>query len=346
MYQGLYVDKPQSIVIREEQEIPLETQQARIRTSFASVKHGTEFHQFSGESPFHGRVFDPELRLFVQKPEEEASDVFEQRFVGNMVVGTVVEVGSSVSRVNVGDQVYCYGPACELVTKSQDEIKLLQAPMSALDAVCLDPAFFAFAAVRDSGARLGNTVVVFGLGAIGLLVIQMLHLSGCMHIIAVDPLERRRKLALSYGAQTAIDPTVDDIGLVTRDLLNGRGADIAIEASGNYRGLQGALRAVHNTARVVTLGYYKGRDNVLELGAEWHHNRLELISSMPVWNNPFRDPLWDRARMTEAVAELFKQKLLVSEGIIDPIVDFADSPRAFMDIYHNPSDAIKLGITF
>jgi threonine dehydrogenase-like Zn-dependent dehydrogenase len=231
------------------------------------------------------------------------------------------------------------------VTKNQDEAQLLQ-PMSELDAVCLDPAFFALTAVRDSGARVGSTVVVFGLGAIGLLVIQLLRLSGCVHIIAVDPLEKRRKLALAYGAHTAIDPTIDDIGLVTRDLLNGRGADIAIEASGNYRGLQGALRAVHNAARVVTLGYYKGRDNVLELGAEWHHNRLELISSMPVWNNPSRDPLWDRARMTRVLVELFAQKRLISDGLIDPIVDFEDSTNAFLDIYRNPSNAIKLGIRF
>lgn len=347
MYRGLYVDKPQNVLIREEQELPLQPRQVRIRTQVAAIKHGTEFHLFSGESPFQDRRFDTDLRLFVkQEPGEQAED-FAQHFVGNMVVGTVAEIGPEVSKFQVGASVYCYGPACELVTKAEEEVEPLLPPMKPLDALCLDPALFAFAAVRDSRARLCDDVVVFGLGAIGLFVVQMLHLSGCAHVIAVDPIARRRALAQAFGAQTVIDPTVEDAGLAVRELLHGRGADIAIEASGHYGALHGAMRAVHNCARIVTLGYYKGRDTFLELGAEWHHNRLELISSMPVWNNPFREyPLWDKSRITRSLLELFTQGKLRSEGIIDPLVSFAESPTAFLNIYHNPKDAIKLGITF
>ncbi|HVU69688.1 MAG TPA: zinc-binding alcohol dehydrogenase, partial [Ktedonobacteraceae bacterium] len=258
-----------------------------------------------------------------------------------------VEVGAGTDTFSLGAEVYCYGPACELVTKHEDEVEPLLPPMSALDALCLDPALFAFAAVRDARARLGDDVVVFGLGAIGLFVVQMLRLCGCAHIIAVDPLEKRRALAQTFGAQTVIDPAVADVGIVVRDVLQGRGADIAIEASGHYGALHGAMRAVHNCARIVTLGYYKGRDTFLELGAEWHHNRLELISSMPVWQNPSRDyPLWDKARLTGSLVDMFVKQQLRSTGIIDPLVDFAEAPAAFLRIYHNPAEAIKLGIAF
>lgn len=347
MYRGLYVDQPQSVLIREEQEALLQDHQVRILTQFAAIKHGTEFHLFSGESPFQDRRFDADLRLFVAQEQSEQAEAFAQHFVGNMVVGTVVETGKSAAKFQAGARVYCYGPACELVTKAEEEVQLLQEPMQPLDALCLDPALFAFAAVRDSRARLGDDVVVFGLGAIGLFVIQMLHLCGCAHIIAVDPIEKRRELALLFGAQTVIDPTVDDVGIVVRHLLDGRGADIAIEASGHYGALHGAMRAVHNCARIVTLGYYKGKDRFLELGAEWHHNRLELISSMPVWNNPLRDyPLWDKPRLSRSLVDMFVKKQLRSEGIIDPLVTFAESPAAFLDIYANPVNAIKLGIAF
>ncbi|HLG76915.1 MAG TPA: hypothetical protein VKX46_10895, partial [Ktedonobacteraceae bacterium] len=143
------------------------------------------------------------------------------------------------------------------------------------------------------------------------------------------------------------DPAVDDVGLAIRALLDGRGADIAIEASGSYRALHGAMRAVRNCARIVTLGYYKGRDSVLELGAEWHHNRLELISSMPVWNNPLREyPLWDIRRLSSSLIAMFIKGQLSSKGIVDPIVSFAEAPAAFLAIYHNPVHAIKLGISF
>jgi hypothetical protein len=93
------------------------------------------------------------------------------------------------------------------------------------------------------------------------------------------------------------------------------------------------MRAVHNCARIVTLGYYKGRDTFLELGAEWHHNRLELISSMPVWQNPSREyPLWDKARLTGSLVEMFVKQQLRSTGIIDPLVDLAEAPAAFLNI--------------
>ncbi len=347
MYRGLYVDKPQSVLLREEQELPLQPHQVRIRTRFAAIKHGTEFHIFSGESPFQERIFDTRLRLFVKQEQKQQAEMNEQYFVGNMVAGTVAETGEEARRFQVGELVYAYGPACELVTKAEDEVEPLVSSMSPLDALCLDPAFYAFAAVRDCGARLGDDVVVFGLGAIGLFVVQMLHLCGCGHIIAVDPIEKRRERARGFGADLLIDPTVEDAGLAVREFLGSRGADVAIEASGHYNALAGAIRSVRNCARIVTLGYYKGRDHILELGAEWHHNRLELISSMPVWDNPSREyPLWDKQRISRSLIAMFVKKQLRSEGIIDPLVNFSEAPMAFLEIYHNPANATKLGIVF
>lgn len=347
MFKGLYVDKPQHVIIREAQEPELQADQVRIRTEFAAIKHGTEFHLFSGQSPFRDRRFDADLRLFVKKDPAESADTLVGHYVGNMIVGTVIEKGSSVTGFKVGDRVYCYSSACDLVTKAEKDVALLPEAMNEADAVCLDPSLYAFVAVRDSRAGIGDYVVVSGLGAIGLFIVQLLKLSGSLHIIAIDPIEKRRRLATTFGADLTLDPTQCDVGLEVRRYLGQEGADIAIEASGNYMGLYGAMRTVRNCGRIVTLGYYKGRDSVLELGAEWHHNRLEMISSMPVWGNPMRDyPLWNEARVRETLIALFSKKALTSDGILDPIVDFSDAAEAFLDIYHNPVNAIKLGIRF
>jgi threonine dehydrogenase-like Zn-dependent dehydrogenase len=346
MFKGLYVDRPQHVIIKEDQEPELRANQVRIRTEFAAIKHGTEFHLFSGTSPFHDRRFDPELRLFLKKDEAEDSNDLVNHYVGNMAVGRVTETGSAVRQFKKGDCVYCYGPVCELLTKAETEVEPLIPPLSEQDAVCLDPALFALSAVRDARVSVGDATVVFGLGAIGLFVIQLLKLSGCLHIIAVDPFEKRRKLAGEFGAELLLDPSQTDVGMEIRHHL-GQGADIAIETSGHYKALSQALRTVRNCARIVTLGYYKGKDTELELGAEWHHNRLELLSSMPVWENPLRDyPGWDLKRLSRTLIELFSRKSLTSKGVVDPIVDFADAARAFLEIYQNPANAIKLGISF
>lgn len=344
MYKGLYTNVGQQVFIKEFQAPELQAGQVLLRTEFAAIKHGTEFHLFGG-SPFSTRRFDPKLRLFVEyTPQEDRPQGY---FVGNMVVGTIEAAGSAVTRLKVGDRVYGYGPACDHLVRAENTFQLLPSELSEFDAVCLDPAFYAFAAVRDAQAGVGSNVIVSGMGAIGLFVIQLLKRNGCLHIIAVDPLEKRRQLASALGADLLLDPTQQDVGLAVRDYLGGRGADVAIEASGNYRALAGAIRSVHNCSRIVTLGYYKGLDSVLELGAEWHHNRLELISSMPVWDNPLRDsPQWDQARLERTLVELFRRQWFTSKGIIDPVVPFSEAADSFLSIYHNPSEAIKMGIRF
>ena len=97
-------------------------------------------------------------------------------------------------------------------------------------ACCMDPANFALAAVRDGNVRVGEKVIIFGMGAIGLFTVQLARLSGATDIIAVDPIQSRRELALKHGATLAVDPDqVDDFALASRDWL-GDGADVTIEA--------------------------------------------------------------------------------------------------------------------
>jgi threonine dehydrogenase-like Zn-dependent dehydrogenase len=210
----------------------------------------------------------------------------------------------------------------------------------------MDPALYAYIVLRDARVCLGDNVVVFGLGAIGLLIVQMLKQAGCLHIIAVDLMEKRRKLAKEWGADLVVHPGHCDVAMEVRKFL-GQGADIAIEASGVYAALREAMRAVRPCARIATLGYYSGDASVLELSAEWHHNRLELIGSMPVWDNPMREyPIWDVERVQRTLESMFARKWLSSSKIVDPVVAFPDAAQAFMDIYRDPSDAIKLGIRF
>lgn len=345
MPQGLYVDAPQHVTLAAYTDLPLQADQVRIRSQFAAIKHGTMFHLFSGASPFQHQRFDREGRLFVADDTPKTGGLVGQ-FIGNMVVGTVVEAGPDAPLFAPGDRVYCYGPVAETVTRAGAQVHPAPDWLRAEDAVCLDPALYAYAAVRDGRITVGDKVVVSGLGAIGLHVVQLLARVGCLHVIGVDPLPKRRALAARLGADHTVDPSTEDVGLAVRKLL-GRGADVAIEASGHYAGLHNAMRSVQQCARIVTLGYYKGDPGPLSLGAEWHHNRLELISSMPVWDNPSREhPLWSLERLERTVLQFFQRGWLSSAGIADPIVPFADAADAFMQVYQDPADAVKLCVRF
>ena len=342
---GLFADRPLGVVYREEPEAALLPTQIRVRSEFASIKHGTEFTVFSGESPFHGKRFDGRLRLFVEDDPANPDNI-AVRYLGNTVVGVVVERGADATQFQAGERVYGYAPACETVVMNENGARHLLEPMTAFDAVCIDPASVAYAAIRDAKICLGDDVIVFGMGAIGLFLTQMLRSAGCARILAVDPVARRRELAAALGATHTLDPAQGDMALEVRNIL-GAGADIAIEASGNYRALGQAMRCVAQCGRIVTLGYYHGKDTELELGAEWFHNRLELICSMPHWGNPLRDyPLWNEKRLVEAVHRMFLKQELKSEPLIEPIVTFEAAAEAFLALYHGSAQGIKMGIRF
>jgi S-(hydroxymethyl)glutathione dehydrogenase / alcohol dehydrogenase len=78
----------------------------------------------------------------------------------------------------------------------------------------------------------GSTVLVLGLGGIGLSVVQGARIAGASQIIVSDPNGARRSVALELGATDAIDPTDTEVPGATRDLTGGIGADYAFEAAG------------------------------------------------------------------------------------------------------------------
>ena len=147
-----------------------------------------------------------------------------------------------------------------------------------------DPARFALAAVHDAAIKLGDRVAVFGLGAIGLLALQMARLNGAVQVIALDPIPGRLVKAEELGADLALNPTDCDAGRAIKEATGGHGVDVALEISGVYSALQHAIRGVHHEGLVVTASYYGDTVDRVDLSREWHHNRVTLRSSMPVWD--------------------------------------------------------------
>ncbi len=351
---------PRRAVLREYEEPDLGPAQVRVRTLFAAPKHGTESHAFRGDTPFGKRAFDPDYRMFL--PAREPGPLFP-RVMGNMAVGEIVEVGRQVQGFSVGDRVYGHLGIRESHTVDPRAVKAPVQPlycgprenrlhhlppgMSPQQAVLLDPAHFALAAVRDAGVRLGDRVAVFGMGAIGLLIVQMARLSGAEAVFAVDPLPNRRRLAGRMGADAVFDPGSCDAAYEIKRATSRRGVDVSIEASGSYAALQEAIRAVHYSGLVVTVSFYYGQGAALSLGEEWHHTRVTVRSSMPVWGNPSRDaPAWDDERLEETAFALMSAGRLATESLVHPIVPFDASPAAIEDAIEHPERSIKLGIRF
>jgi len=211
-------------------------------------------------------------------------------------------------------------------------------------AVCLDPAVFALAAVRDGRVRVGDAVAVFGMGAIGLITVQIAKIAGAEPVIAVEPLPNRRAVAEACGADIVLDPSACDAGLEIKRLTSGRGVDVAIEFSGSMSALQAALRCVAFGGTVVCGAFPPPYGAGLDFGAEAHRNIPNIVFSRAC-SDPNRDhPRWDSHRIYEVCWRLICQGKIRGEQIVTPVVAFADLLREYPKIATNPAENIKLGV--
>ena len=101
------------------------------------------------------------------------------------------------------------------------------------------------AVVFDAKVEAGSNVVVFGLGGIGLNVIQGAQMVGANKIIGIDINEDKTNLATKFGMTDFINPNnVDDVVEAIIDLTNG-GADYTFECIGNVNTMRQALESCH-----------------------------------------------------------------------------------------------------
>jgi len=109
------------------------------------------------------------------------------------------------------------------------------------------------AVLNTAGVEEGATVLVMGLGGIGLSIVQGARLAGAARIIVADPVASRREVAKRLGASDAIDPNSADVGTRTLELTS-VGVDYAFDAVGRSSLVQTGLAATRNGGTTVCVG--------------------------------------------------------------------------------------------
>ncbi|RIL04757.1 MAG: alcohol dehydrogenase [Proteobacteria bacterium] len=100
----------------------------------------------------------------------------------------------------------------------------------------------------------GATVLVMGLGGIGLSAVQGARIAGAARVFASDPLPERREVAAQLGATDLLDPAACDVAALVRDATGGVGVDYAFETAGRAALVGVGLAAARNGGTVVCVG--------------------------------------------------------------------------------------------
>ena len=122
------------------------------------------------------------------------------------------------------------------------------------------------AVVHAARVRPGDTVVVIGLGGIGISIVQGARIAGAARIIGVDPVSSRRDQAAHFGLTDAIDPAEADVPSQVFALTGGIGADHAFEAVGRGELIDAAINSTRNGGGTVIVGV-PGMADMLNLHA-------------------------------------------------------------------------------
>ncbi len=314
---------PRQPVLREYEDGPVPADSVRVQVEFGAPKRGTELTAYYG---YNNPSFP--LRL------------------GNMCVGKIVEIGDDVEGFEIGERVTNHGHLKETHTWRADSVLKMPDRMTWKEAVCYDPAHFAMSAIRDGKVRVGERVAVFGLGAIGLMTVQMARIAGADFVAAVDPIERRRKVAEKTGAELVIDPTASNVGEVLKEATDGLGVDVAVETSAIYEALDDALRSVTFEGTIVYAGRAKACTGGLDLGAVAHVNIPNIIFARAN-SDPNRDhPRWNFKRIIDTCWKWLAAGRFDCEGVVDPVVPFEDSVEAYIEMDNHPERSVKLGVSF
>ena len=225
--------------------------------------------------------------------------------IGHEYVGTVTAVGDAVTRVAVGDRVLgCFLVACgSCGTCLRGDYQRCErgrtfghgANLGALGGTQADQALVPFAdmvlrkvpegmsadialfagdvmgtgyhAVAHAGMREGDTVVVLGLGPVGLCAVQAAVVGGAAQVFAVDSVEQRLDLAAQFGA-TPVHLTEGNPKAEVRGATEGRGADVVVEAVGAPAAVDAAIGLARNAGTVSGIGVQVGKSE-MNLGLAW-----------------------------------------------------------------------------
>jgi L-iditol 2-dehydrogenase len=286
--------------------------------------------------------------------------VVEGDFIlGHECAGEVVEVGSGVKNLAVGDRValepgktcgkceFCkeghynlcpdveffatppyHGVFTNYVAHPEDMCFKLPENVSNVEGALVEPLAVGLHATDLGGVKLGDTVVIYGSGCIGLVTLLASKAKGASKIIVVDVLENRLKKALQLGATHVINPKESDVVKTVEEITEGKGAHVVVDTAA-------AVVTVKQTVEVLRIG-----GTIVLVGMtpkdEVEFNFMKLMGKEGVLKTIFRY----RNLYPVAINAISSGAINVKD-IVSHEFDFEDTKEAFDFVVNNANDVVK-----
>ncbi len=333
---SLFFEAPYKISVRDSPAGELGLHQCRVRTVLSGISAGTELLVYRGQWPEHMSVDDTLTNL--------TGEFSYPLKYGYAAVGVVAEVGANVSTDLVGKRVFAFNPHETFFTADARDLMVIPDSVTNEDAVFLPNMETAIGLVMDGHPLIGETVVVFGLGVVGLLTTSLLTKFPLRALICLDRFPARREKALVAGATWSLDPGDPGALEMLHDFLQAEvgpgGADLVYEISGNPLALDQAVSVCEFASRIVVGSWYGAKRADLSLGGKFHRSRIRILSSQVSRLDPSLTGRWDKTRrinLAWRLLECIKPRSLITHKIA-----FSNASDAYKLLDERPDQAIQI----
>jgi 2-desacetyl-2-hydroxyethyl bacteriochlorophyllide A dehydrogenase len=338
--QALYFTAPYCVSVREEPLALPTAGQVLVQTLISALSPGTELLIYRGQAP-------TDIAVDETIPALAGAFGFPLKY-GYAAVGRVMVVGADVAPEWKGRLVFSFHPHESHFLVSPADLIPVPAALSLEEAAFLPNMETAVNFLMDGRPLIGERVVVFGQGVVGLLTTALLAQLPLARLITVDRYPLRRGHSVAAGAHASLAPDLPDSGAQLRALLQDGdsppGADLTYELSGNPAALDQALAATGVNGRVVIGSWYGQKRVHVDLGGRFHRSRIRLVSSQVSTLAPQWTGRWTKARRLQVAWRMLEH--VRTPHLITHRVPFAQAARAYALLDQHPDEAMQVILTY
>jgi len=279
--------------------------------------------------------------------------------LGHECAGTIVEIGTGVENLKVGDRValepgqtcgqceFCksgrynlcpsveflatppyHGCLMNYIAFPENMAFKLPDNISTKEGALVEPLAVGIHAANQGNVKLGDSVVILGAGTIGLVTLLACKANGAADITVVDVIPKRLEFAKKLGATTVINAAESDVFAEVDKLTNKKGVDVVIETAGSARTISQTPYLIKNGGCVVLVGL--APQDIIE------YNFAKIMAKEAQIKSVFRY----RNIYPQAIKAISSGLIDIS-GIITHEFNFEDTAKAFDYAINNKQDVVK-----
>lgn len=298
-------------MLQEELALPGEGE-VLVRTRYSALSPGTERLIYEGDVP-EGMAADPSIEALHE------NDFSFPLSYGYACVGEVEALGERVSEEWEGARVFAFQPHVSRFVTDPSTLIRLPETVELTDAVLIPTVETAVNLVMDGRPMIGERVVVFGQGIVGLLTTQLLVEHPLEGISTIESNSERRRHSKALGA-TESRATISELDGMAGSRSSSdsavTGADLVYELTGSPHVLNDAIQVTGYSGRIVVGSWYGKKQAPIDLGGRFHRSRMKIISSQVSTISPSYRGRWTKSRRMSTVLTLLsdlKPSRLISD---------------------------------